>query len=99
MVLPISLSCAACIRQKDLGCPGLKTEMQAIMSPIFNHHALRGLTTNELELLRKTLRRSLGQESLTESDRINLHAALASVEALLRNRHTPQAPKPSAPSP
>lgn len=69
------------------------------MSPIFNHHALRGRTTSELELLRETLRRSLGQEGLTESDRINLHAALASVEAVLRQRHAPQAPKPSAPSP
>ena len=98
MVLPISLSCAACIRQKDLGCPGLKTEMEAIMSPIFNHHALRGLTTSELELLKETLRRSLGQENLTERDRINLHAALASVEPVLRQRHAPQAPKPSTPS-
>lgn len=62
------------------------------MSPIFNHHALRGLTTSELELLRETLRRSLGQEDLTERNRINLHAALASVDALLRQRHAPQAP-------
>ena len=69
------------------------------MSPIFNHHALRGRTTSELELLKETLRRSLGQDGLTESDRINLHAALASVEAVLRQRHAPQASKPSAPSP
>lgn len=69
------------------------------MSPIFNHHALRGLTTSELELLKETLRRSVGEEALTERERINLHAALASVEALLRQRHAPQAPKPSAPSP
>ncbi|MBO4168838.1 hypothetical protein [Cereibacter azotoformans] len=69
------------------------------MSPIFNHHALHGLPTSELELLVETLRRSLGQEGLTERDRINLHAALASIEALLRQRHAPQAPKPSAPSP
>jgi len=74
-------------------------EMEAIMSPIFNHHALRGLTISELELLREKLRLSLGQENLTERERINLRAALASVEALLRQRHAPQAPKPSAPSP
>lgn len=69
------------------------------MSPIINHHALRGLTSSELELLKETLRRSLGQEGLTERDQINLHAALASVEAVLRQRHAPQAPKPPAPSP
>ena len=69
------------------------------MSPIFNHHALHGLTASELELLRETLRRSLGQEGLTEPDRINLHAALASVETVLRQRYAPQAPKPCAPSP
>lgn len=69
------------------------------MSPIFNHHALRGRTTSELELLKETLRQSLGQDNLNERDRINLHAALASIETVLRQRHAPQAPKPSAPSP
>ena len=53
------------------------------MSPIFNHHALQGLSTCDLEKLRETLRQSLGQEGLSERERINLHAALASIEIVL----------------
>lgn len=69
------------------------------MSPIFNHHALHGLPTHALEHLRETLRRALGQESLSESERANLHAALACVEAVLGKRQAPPAPKPFGPSP
>jgi len=69
------------------------------MSPIFNHHALRGLSTSDLEKLRETLRQSLGQEGLSERERINLHAALASVESVLRMRYAQHAPKTLAPSP
>ncbi len=74
-------------------------EMEAIMSPIFNHHALHGLPTNALEHLRETLRQSLGNADLQERERANLHAALASVEAVLRKRQAPRAPRPRAPSP
>ena len=69
------------------------------MSPIFNHHALCGLSTSDLEKLRETLRKSFGQENLTERERINLHAALVSIETVLRKRYAPPAPKPFAPSP
>ncbi|MBM9593933.1 hypothetical protein [Roseitranquillus sediminis] len=68
------------------------------MSPIFNHHALHGLPTNALEHLRETLRQALGNADLQECERANLHAALASVEAVLRKRQVPPAPKPRAPS-
>lgn len=74
-------------------------EMEAIMSPIFNHHALHGLTTSELELLRETLRQALTQENLEECVRINLNAALTLVETVLRARAAPPAPKGPAPSP
>ncbi len=73
--------------------------MEAIMSPIFNHHALRGLPTNAIEHLRETLRQALGQEDLSETECANLHAALASVETVLRKRQAPPAPKPFSPSP
>jgi hypothetical protein len=73
--------------------------MEAIMSPIFNHHALHGLPTNALEHLRETLRQSLGNADLLEHERANLHAALASIETVLRKRQAPPAPKPDAPSP
>jgi hypothetical protein len=73
--------------------------MEAIMSPIFNHHALHGLPTNALQHLRETLRQSLGNVDLQENERANLHAALASVETVLRKRQAPPAPQPQAPSP
>ncbi|WP_281823917.1 hypothetical protein [Jannaschia rubra] len=69
------------------------------MSPIYNHHALNGLPTNALEHLRQTLLQSLGNADLQEHERANLHAALASVETVLRKRQAPPAPKPRAPSP
>lgn len=69
------------------------------MSPIFNHHALHGLPTQALDHLRETLRQALGNADLQEHERANLHAALTSVEAVLRKRQAPPAPKPRAPSP
>lgn len=69
------------------------------MSPIFNHHALYGLPTHALEHLRETLRQSLGNADLQERERVNLHSALANVEAVLRKRHARPAPQPRAPSP
>lgn len=63
------------------------------MSPIFNHHALHGLPTNALEHLRETLRQSLSREHLSKCERMNLHAALARIEAVLRSRKTPPAPR------
>ncbi len=69
------------------------------MSPIFNHHALKGLSASALEQLRSTILQSLGSDRLSEHDRINLHAALASIEAVLRCRAAPPAPKGPAPSP
>ena len=69
------------------------------MSPIFNHRALHGLPTKALEPLRQTLLLSIGQEFLSEPERANLHAALASVETALRKRQAPPAPQPRAPSP
>jgi len=69
------------------------------MSPIFNHHALHGLPTNALEQLRETLRQALGNADLQERESVNLHAALASVETVLRKRQARLTPKPSAPSP
>ena len=69
------------------------------MSPIFNHQALQGLSTCDLEKLRETLRQSLGQEGLSERERINLNAALGSIETVLRTRYALPAPKILAPSP
>lgn len=69
------------------------------MSPIFNHHALHGLPTHALEYLRETLRRSLDNTDLHEHERANLHAALTSIETVLRKRQAPPAPKSRAPSP
>lgn len=77
----------------------VSSEKEAIMSPIFNHHALRSLSTSALEQLRSTIRLSLGSDRLSESERITLHAALASIEAALRTRAAPPAPKGPAPSP
>lgn len=69
------------------------------MSPIFNHHALYGLPIHALEHLRETLRQALGNTELQGHERANLHAALASIEAVLRKRQVPPAPKPFGPSP
>ena len=69
------------------------------MSPIFNHHALHGLPTNALDYLRETLRQALGNTDLEEQESANLHAALASVETVLRKRQAPPEPKPFGPSP
>jgi hypothetical protein len=73
--------------------------MEAIMSPIFNHHALHGRPTHALEHLRETLSQSLGNADLQDYERANLHAALASVETVLRKRQAPLGPKPFGPSP
>ena len=69
------------------------------MSLNFNHHALHGLPTNALEQLRASLRQSLGQNTLSEAERLNLHAALAAIESVLRKRSAPPSPKLPAPSP
>ena len=69
------------------------------MSPIFNHHALNGLSTSALEQLRSAIRKSLGSDRLSKPERINLHAALASIETVLRTRAAPPAPRSPAPSP
>lgn len=69
------------------------------MSPIFNHHALRGLSTSALEQLRSTIRQCLCSDRLSELERINLRAALASIETVLRTRAAPPAPQSPAPSP
>lgn len=77
----------------------VSSEKEAIMSPIFNRHALRGLSTSALEQLRSAVRQSLGSNRLSEPERINLHAALASIEAVLRTRAALPAPRSPAPSP
>jgi len=69
------------------------------MLPIFNHHALHGLSTSTLEHLRETLRQALGNADLQERERASLHAALTSIETVLRKRQAPPTPKPCAPSP
>ena len=69
------------------------------MSPIFNRHALDGLSTSELEKLRSVIRQRLCVKDLSEQDRINLKTSLDSIEAVLRNRcclpPTPRGPVPS----
>ncbi|MFN4102187.1 MAG: hypothetical protein ACK4GT_20695, partial [Pararhodobacter sp.] len=40
------------------------------LSPIFNHHALNGLSTSALEQLRSIIRQSLGSDRLSEPERI-----------------------------
>lgn len=67
------------------------------MSPIFNHHALRGLSTATLNHLRGIILHLLGAADLADSKHAQLHAALADIHAVLRNR-TAQ-PAPAAPSP
>ncbi len=69
------------------------------MFPIFNHHALRGLSTSALEQLRSIIRQSLGSDRLSEQERINLQAARARIDAVLRTRAAPPAPSIPAPSP
>jgi hypothetical protein len=76
----------------------VSSEKEAIMSPIFNHHALRGLSTSALEQLRSVVLQSLGSDRLSEAERINLHAALASIEAVLRTRAAQPVPRIPAPS-
>lgn len=70
------------------------------MSPIFNRHALNGLSTSELEKLRSLIRHRLCADDLSEQDRINLKASLDSIEAVLRTRcQVPPSPRGPVPSP
>lgn len=69
------------------------------MSPIFNHHALRGLSTEVLNHLRTIILQRLGAADLTDSEHAQLHAALADIHAVLRSRATPPRSAPAAPSP
>lgn len=69
------------------------------MSPIFNRHALDGLSTSELEKLRSVIRQRLCIEDLNEQDRINLKTSLDSIEAVLRTRcYVPPSPRGPFPS-
>lgn len=65
------------------------------MSPIFNRHALNGLSTTELEKLRSLIRQCLCSGQLSEQERINLVFSLDAIEAILRTRMaaTPPAPR------
>lgn len=67
------------------------------MTPIFNHSALRGLSTATLHHLRGIILQRLGAADLPAGDRAQLLAALADIHATLRNRAAP--PVPAAPSP
>lgn len=69
------------------------------MSPIFNHHALRGLSTATRNHLRSIILQRLGTADLTDSEHVQLHAALADIHAVLRSRAAPPRPAPAAPSP
>ncbi len=70
------------------------------MSPIFNRHALDGLSTSELEKLRRVIRQRLCADDLSEQDRINLKTSLDSIEAVLRTRFpVPPSPRGPVPSP
>lgn len=69
------------------------------MSPIFNHHALRGLSTATLSHLRGIILQRLGATALSEREYAQLHAALASIHAVLRNPTAPPRPNAAAPSP
>ena len=69
------------------------------MSPIFNRHALDGLSTSELEKLRSVIRQRLCIDDLSEQDRINLKMSLDSIEAELRIRScVPPSPRGPVPS-
>lgn len=69
------------------------------MSPIFNHHALRGLSTVTLNHLRGIILHLLDTADLAADEHTQLHAALAAIHAVLRNRAAPPRPAPAAPSP
>lgn len=69
------------------------------MLPIFNHHALRGLSTATLHHLRSIILQRLGAADLADSQHSQLHAALADIHAVLRSRATPPRAAPAAPSP
>lgn len=69
------------------------------MSPIFNHHALRGLSNATLNHLRGIILHLLGTADLTADEHSQLHAALAAIHTVLRNRAVPPRPAPFAPSP
>lgn len=69
------------------------------MSPIFNHHALRGLSTATLNHLRSIILQRLGSADLADSEHAQLHAALADIHGVLRCRATPSRPAPVTPSP
>lgn len=69
------------------------------MSPIFNRHALDGLSTSELEKLRSVIRQRLCADDLSEQDRINLKASLDIIEAVLRTCcRVPPSPRGPVPS-
>jgi hypothetical protein len=69
------------------------------MFPIFNRHALDGLSTSKLKELSRVIRQRLCVDDLSEQDRINLKTSLDSIEAVLRTRccvpPSPQGPVPS----
>jgi hypothetical protein len=69
------------------------------MFPIFNRHALNGLSTSELEELHIVIRQRLCFDDLSEQDRINFETSLDSIEAVLRTRccvpPSPRGPVPS----
>lgn len=67
------------------------------MSPIFNHHALCGLSSSTLGSLRIALHHALGSAALAPNERAQLHAALQAVDTVLHSRAVP--PTPSIPSP
>ncbi len=67
------------------------------MSPIFNHHALRGLEAAMLNHLRGIILQRLGAADIKNSEYAQLHAALADIHAVLRGRAAQ--PRPAAPSP
>lgn len=69
------------------------------MSPIFNHHALRGLSTATLNHLRGLILQRLGSADLSADKHAQLHAALADVHAVLRSRAASPRSEPAAPSP
>lgn len=69
------------------------------MTPIFNHHALRGLSSATLHHLRGIILQRLGTADLSECDRARLLAALADIHAALSRRAAPPIAAHSAPSP
>ena len=64
------------------------------MSPIFNRHALNGLSTTELEKLRRLIRQCLCSNQFSEQERINLVFSLDAIEAVLRARMAAMPPAP-----